>query len=83
MLVMLAAEIECNMSVNFYKLESIFENVKKLLCTFTIPSILKLSKGLFIWRCGELTRLGRLARLVEMIFITRSYGIFSVQPKSS
>ena len=33
--------------------------------------------GLFIW--GELARLGGLAHLGEMIFISRLYGIFYAQ----
>ena len=41
MLVILAAEIECNMSVNFYKLESIFENVKKTAVHFYFSTNLK------------------------------------------
>ena len=38
--------------------------------TFRIPSLRGRSYG------GELARLGGLARLGKMIFITRSYGIF-------
>ena len=41
MLVMLAAETECNMSVNFYKLENIFENVKKAVMHFYHSTNLK------------------------------------------
>ena len=37
-------------------------------------------KGLFIW--GELARRRRLARLGEVIFIPRSYGIFYLTAKS-
>ena len=49
--------------------------------SFDFPKFMKFkTKGLFIW--GELARLRVLARLGEVVFIPRSYGIFYLTAKS-